>query len=560
MKKGLKMYKYTVVLFVVLIICVFGTNVLFYAYNRNQAYSYAVSQIEQSGAYLIRQLESQITHLQESARDLFVRPELKTIELQKRDEKPWEYYPAVNDMLYKMNDSVSSQEFIAESNLVIKSQNVLLSTRRGMDHWEESTLRQAVQSLDTVTRFHLQRIGDKLFLFDFPQIFMRTARLSQLDTVLCFEIEPQALLGYIVRLLNSDVVFVELAGGGAPTLQSRQQQPPKTTSYAVEYELPGIGQQLKLEFAIPVYGSGFAVLSTIICVCFLITMVGSAFYLMRLNDMVHKPIRKIIKAFKGVETGCYNVQLSGDETEEFSYLYEAIGNIMEKLKKSMQAEYEQRIALQKSEIKQYQLQINPHFLYNGFYNIQRMCSNKQYDKVVILSKKLASYYRYITRNGIYFVPLAEELKHMQDYIDIQSIRFQDRIAVYHDYDPQSLPDLQVPRLIFQPIIENIYEHAFDAISSDNKITIQMQADPSHLYCRIEDCGGGMPEETMAQLNEWLKTDTGYVECTGILNVNKRLKLHYGPNSGITYSNRENGVGVRTEINIYFKGKGAGPYV
>lgn len=552
MKKGLKMYRQLVLLLLLLIVLVFATNIFFYMYNLKQIREYHQEQIQKSSSFISEQIGMQISYIYQFCRDILSRPELTGLATEDPTNEPWNYYADVNEIMHKMNLFDLSGNFIEDCFIVFKEKNMILSTKNGLDEYVENKRYEDLQNIQKITRLQIQLVAEELFLFDFPQQYVRSILAENLSYFLGIQINKDKLIKYISDSLNDDLLGIELIQDETSSLIKHEVEVPKGIKlYIWEAKIAGTSQTLKLTYGIPIYGKTFLLLSVIICGCFLLTILGTVFYVKRMNFVIHKPIRKIIKAFKDVEDGCYNVELRGDETEEFSYLYEAIRNILSRLKTSIEKEYEQRLALQNSEIKQYQLQINPHFLYNGFYNIQRMCSNQQYEKVIILSTRLSSYYRYITRNGISFVALSEEIKHMEDYIDIQSIRFQDRILVIKEYKLDGIEQVRVPRLIFQPLLENIYEHAFNTIEAEGKIFINMAIQDSFLHCSIEDTGEGMEVETLEQMNKWLETDSGYTECTGILNVNKRLKLHYGAQSGLHYSVGKEKTGVRIDMHICF---------
>lgn len=559
MKGTLKVYRQAVILFVTIIVLVFTTNIFFYWYNLKHVEENMKHQIEQSTDFAIQQLELQISYVNQYCREILNRPELKVISYSDPYVRPWEYYAEINDLRYKLNSIKVANHFINDSMLFIRNKDMVLSADSGIIHLEDSDYQNLFESELEVSRLDFKLINDKIYLFDFDPLYERSQALNQLDTVLCIEFEPEYFLSYISNYLNQNLVSISFLNDEnilASKLFGKEKENgiKKKNIQLITKQLEPTNQIFVFEFELEVYGYNFIFLSVLIGVCFIFAGIGIIYYVTCMNKLMHKPIKKIIKAFKNVEAGCYNVELTGHETEEFTYLYEAIGKMIARLDTSIKAQYEQKLALQQSEIKQYQLQINPHFLYNGFYNIQRMCTNQQYEKAILLSKRLASYYRYITRNGIYFVSIKEEIKHMEDYIDIQTIRFQDRIKINRLYTLQDLEDIKVPRLIFQPLLENIYEHAFQNLEDQGNIDIFLCLDEEWLKCSIEDSGTGMEDEQIDVLNSQLEADSGYVECTGILNVNKRLKLHYGKQSGLVYKKGEHGQGIRIEMKIDLKMK------
>lgn len=290
------------------------------------------------------------------------------------------------------------------------------------------------------------------------------------------------------------------------------------------------------------YNRWFIILS----VASLIIIVVFALFL---NDMIHKPLKKLISGFKSLELENLNALIDYDKKEnEFGYLYKGFNNMVKRLQTSIEQVYEQKIAKQHSELRQLQAQINPHFLYNSFYHIYRMCKISDFDNVALFTQKLGSYYQFITRSGADEVPLQMEIKHLKNYIDIQGMRFVDRVEVEMNDIPEEWTCLMVPRLILQPVVENAFEHGLNDILQGGRIVIGISYENRVLYVTVEDNGTGMEESKLQELQNKMTGRTEAFETTGIINVNKRLRLKYGENSGLTVTKSIYG-GIKIEIRI-----------
>ena len=150
--------------------------------------------------------------------------------------------------------------------------------------------------------------------------------------------------------------------------------------------------------------------------------------------MVHKPLSKLTDAFDEVEHGNFQVQIVQTGNDDFAYLYHAFNNMALKLSHLIERDYNQKLLLQKAEMKQLQAQINPHFLYNSFFMLQRMIRFEP-EEASQIANALASCFRYITKNSMDHVTLAEEYAHMKNYVYIQGLRFAGRIQI----DLEELP-------------------------------------------------------------------------------------------------------------------------
>jgi len=264
---------------------------------------------------------------------------------------------------------------------------------------------------------------------------------------------------------------------------------------------------------------------------------------------IHRPLRTFILAFRQVGNGQLNVSIERSSKDEFAYLYQHFNLTVRKLQELVQEVYEQKYRTQLAEFKQLQSQINPHFLYNSFFTIYRMAKFKEVDNIERFTKFLGDYYRFITRDPHQQdeVPLAEEIRHARNYVDIQLFRFGDRMTVRFDELPKQYDGLMVPRLILQPIIENAFHYALENNSAYGELTIAFLAADGQLTIRVEDNGGALDDETIAALNRRMEQTQPEGGTTGLVNVNYRLRLKYGT-QGLSFS-RSPGGGMQVDLRL-----------
>lgn len=272
----------------------------------------------------------------------------------------------------------------------------------------------------------------------------------------------------------------------------------------------------------------------------LVTLIVFAYWIYRI---IHRPLRKLVGAFRKVEAGILQVEIKHNSRDEFQYLYERFNNMAAHLNKLIYEVYEQQIHLQKSELKQLQSQINPHFLYNSFYLLYRMTKAEDYENSTRFTKYLGDYFQYITRNGKEEVRLEEEFHHVKVYTEIQSIRFHDRIHVLLQDVPERYRDLALPRLILQPIVENAYQHGFASSTENCRLVIRMEETRSTdgtplLHVIVQDNGNGLTHEELEKWSQLFKLELPAAEVTGMLNVHRRLRLKYGEAAKLMVENAE----------------------
>lgn len=269
-----------------------------------------------------------------------------------------------------------------------------------------------------------------------------------------------------------------------------------------------------------------------------------------INKIIHQPLDRLVSLFKEYQENLDAPFVDSSNRGEFSYLYSSFNDMTERLDRSIKDNYENKLSLQRAELKQLQSQINPHFLYNGFYSIYRLGKMKEIDKATILSQKLASYYQFITKNNQDNVEFEKEYKHALDYCSIQQIRFSNRI----NFEASELTDetrhMLVPRLILQPIIENTFEHAFE--NSHNGVLKINVTYHNHILCVAIEDNGSLSDEELLDLQQNLIRSEKAEVITGMYNVSNRLRLKYGENSGL-FADRSNLGGLKVEIKIEVKG-------
>ena len=265
-------------------------------------------------------------------------------------------------------------------------------------------------------------------------------------------------------------------------------------------------------------------------------------------NRIHQPLRRMVRAFRKVDYGNLQVEIHHHHNDEFHYLYEQFNAMVKRLQVLIHEVYEQKIRSQRSELKQLQSQINPHFLYNSFFTLHQMAQMHDYENIVRFTKHLGNYFRFITRNASDEVDIAVETAHARTYTEIQTIRFGNRITVAWDPIPEGCEHVKVPVLILQPLIENAYEHGLADKESGGRIEIRMSRRPDSLHITVEDNGESLTEELLNELRRKLSHPDQFHETTGLFNVHRRLRLKFGPSSGLMLSRGVMG-GLQIDIEI-----------
>ena len=220
--------------------------------------------------------------------------------------------------------------------------------------------------------------------------------------------------------------------------------------------------------------------------------------------------------------------------------------------KSIEVEFAKQLSeLRKAQSMALQAQINPHFLLNTMQvvylsiikEVKKEC--KASNIILLLSSILRSNLQ--TRD--YLIRFSDEAAVARKYLEIETIRNGAFFSVQWDIDDK-VHDLYVVRFILQPILENSIMYGFKGNKNPGKlIRISAREESKQLVIRIEDNGSGMDQEALASLQERLaRQDIPEDEHIGLCNVNMRLKLIFGADSGVTVeSTRGEGTAVTLKM-------------
>ena len=243
------------------------------------------------------------------------------------------------------------------------------------------------------------------------------------------------------------------------------------------------------------------------------------FYL--IHRMIAKPMERFLNEVSQLKEE--GVELpQAKESGDMDFLYRSFVDVSEKLRASMEQTYRSKLMVYQSEIKFIQAQVRPHFLYNSFYHLYRMAKMEDNEGVAEMSLRLSSYYRYITRSDQNVVPLQMEYHNAADYVEIQKIRFGDRILVELEPLPAEFQNLPVPRFVLQPLFENAYNHGVEKITG-GRIVMRFVPAEETLAILVENNGACLQEDLDA-LTAYLEREDGSEKMTALKNVKGRMKL------------------------------------
>jgi two-component system sensor histidine kinase YesM len=262
----------------------------------------------------------------------------------------------------------------------------------------------------------------------------------------------------------------------------------------------------------------------------LIVVLCVSYFIYRL---IHRPLKVLIRGFRKVEHGDLNVAFHDNRRDEFQYLYRQFNAMVQNLQQMINEVYEQKYRAQHAELRQLQSQINPHFLYNSLFILNRLAKKSKDQVQIDFTKYLSNYFHFMTRNSSSEVLLSDEVAHARNYVDIQTIRFSHLIVVRFDPLPPAMASIAVPRLILQPIVENAYKYGLEHRESGGRLSVSFETKENDAFIYIEDNGEQVDGNTIQRLQKMLDEFNLSQETTGLINLHRRLVYHFGSKYGIS---------------------------
>jgi two-component system LytT family sensor kinase len=188
-----------------------------------------------------------------------------------------------------------------------------------------------------------------------------------------------------------------------------------------------------------------------------------------------------------------------------------------------------------------QNQINPHFLFNTLNSISSLVRFDP-EKAREVISKLATILRRLLNSADSFVPLREEVEFIDNYLDIEVVRFgHDKLRVVKELEPASL-DVMVPSMLLQPLVENSIKHGLSSMIEGGSIYLRSRLSDSGLVIEVEDDGVGV---AAAQLVESTNPRGAGI---GMANISERLQVLYGDAARMTIDSHE-GKGTLVRIRL-----------
>lgn len=228
----------------------------------------------------------------------------------------------------------------------------------------------------------------------------------------------------------------------------------------------------------------------------------------------------------------YRIPLPG-KGEVFRNLYENFNYMAERIDVLISRELKQQILINQANFKHLQDQINPHFMYNSYFLLYRLIKKRDIEGSLVVCENLGNFFQYITRDSGDSKSLEEEIRHARSYAVIQAYRFQNKIQIDFPELPEKYGYVEVPRLIVQPLIENVFKYVVGDLDEEEEVQLRVSYEENEedLLVIVEN-SGSISDEMLKQIQTRIEQPEEGAEVTALVNINSRLNLFFKQKSSL----------------------------
>ena len=280
----------------------------------------------------------------------------------------------------------------------------------------------------------------------------------------------------------------------------------------------------------------------------------------RLTESIQTAIFSLEETVRRIAEGHFGDRVRGMNVEELRELGEQTNQMADRLEMLIDQVRQKQDNLSKAELRTLQAQISPHFLYNTLDTIGWQAESGKGEEVVRLTRSLSDFFRISLSAGADWIPVSQELKHVSAYLSIQKIRYRDIL----DYEvaelPEGLEEAYMLKLLLQPLVENALYHGIKMKRGGGRITVKVERQNRIMTFAVRDTGKGMTPDQLRAVEAMLKEESPTAQAApesghsgfGLRNVDTRIRLYYGKQTGLLFQSGPEGTEVSFTIPIRTK--------
>jgi two-component system sensor histidine kinase YesM len=262
-----------------------------------------------------------------------------------------------------------------------------------------------------------------------------------------------------------------------------------------------------------------------------------------LASSTSKKVLKLASHMRTVDQNNLKEYSESGEQDEIGFLTSSYNSMIKRIDDLINKVQREEIMRKEAEYLALQSQINPHFIYNTLETIRMLAETNNDTEVADISYTFGQLMRYSLSPKKNEATLREEVNHVQNYLNIHKFRMGERLEVQFHIE-MGIENIECPRFILQPIIENSIVHGITKSRNLGKLTIEIKETHDFIKTIIQDNGVGIPEERLKLIKKMLNHSENIKDFQtskgglGLFNVQERIKLFFGEDSYLSIQSHE----------------------
>ncbi|MBQ3078512.1 MAG: histidine kinase [Clostridia bacterium] len=555
---GTSIYKRIIIMFVFIMLVFFLFSGIVTAFTARETRKSLSENVRYQAKSTLNRLEQEIGRISDSMVLLLQDEELKQFNYLKDLYSEYQLIKLINSIKDKLAFvSFTSDAIINVKVMLPTIERMYYSSHTNLDTYQEDVYLDMIRMGSQAGTLH-QYNGSILLSVNSERI-ARPLNASA-------EISPQSLLGLLSGMQKEkDSDFAILGSGGLFISNMNQSQLDKLaliesgkTAFFKDHGQTLIMHSLESRylgctFVFSQYTneitdkiSSITFVSTLLLIVIIVFLTLSIWYM---RAIINNPLNRLVGAFTEVEQGRFP-RLQQQSWNEFDYLFHAFNRMSRELDQAINEVYRHKLLLREADIRQLQAQINPHFLYNSFFMLNRTVKARSFEKAEAISGMLGQYFKYITRNNQPMATMKDEYDHAGIYASVQAMRFEGRVEIEINELDKDIQEVSVPKLILQPLIENAFHYSLEPMESGGRLRITpMMSSDGYVTVEIEDNGQSLSDDALRSIRERVyRQRSPESETTALSNIHQRIMLIYGGECGLTFGRSDMG-GLSVKVRL-----------
>lgn len=339
-------------------------------------------------------------------------------------------------------------------------------------------------------------------------------------------------------LADGEGTILAAQGSAVPEAACLEELPPagmQVSHRLSEEDFYLYGRQETLDFS---NQSGHVVLLFVIILGLL---AFDLYYGRRTRQELLVPMEKMTRDIRRIQQGQLELRISTEsDSIEFRTLVDAFNRLVDEIIHLKIESYEKQLALLDTEQKYTRLQIKPHFFLNAMSTIVGLNRAGKSEAIETYINALSKNIRYMFASGLHTVPLQEEIRHVENYFEMQELKYPDGVLYFVDV-AEDVTDWPIPQMLIHTLVENEYKYAVTA-GHQTMVLIKVekvQWQQEEMLCiQVEDDGKGYPQEVMDTINNGAEATRQDGTRVGLASIRRLLELMYDREHLFVLSNVE----------------------